>query len=243
VLGQSVNRGWTANVAGGGGLGPPVLTDGYANGWRVDPATLTSAIHNGTMQVVLDWKPQREVDLALVISGVTIVICLFLAFVPRRWRRRRRQRVHALHEARFETDAHPDDAPVLAVPFRGEAPRAPWWVALLGGLVVGTIGTAIAAPAAGLAAGLATVLVLLVPRLRLLLGMAAIAAVVAAGVWAAVHQSQAHVPADGHWPMDFQTAGRWAWAAVVFLGAEGVVDVVLRRRAARRRETDPGEGA
>ena len=76
-----------------------------------------------------------------------------------------------------------------------------------------------------------------------LLGVAAVAAVVVAGVWVAVHQSQAHLPPDGSWPMYFQTASRWAWAGVVFLGAEGVVDVVLRRRAASRRGGDPEEGA
>ena len=66
-----------------------MLIDGFANGWRIDPATLGSAVHDGTITVALQWKPQQRVDLALVISLVAIVACLVLVFLPVRRRRRR----------------------------------------------------------------------------------------------------------------------------------------------------------
>ena len=68
VLGQSVNAGWKATTSGHS-LGTPFLIDGFANGWRVDPAKLAGAIHDGTMTVELQWAPQKEVDIAVVISA------------------------------------------------------------------------------------------------------------------------------------------------------------------------------
>jgi len=41
------------------------------------------------------------------------------------------------------------------------------------------------------------------------------------------------VPDNGAWPTSFGVASTWAWAGVVFLGADGVVDVVLRARQRR----------
>lgn len=85
VLGESQNAGWRAHIAGGASLGTSTLIDAYANGWYVDPP--------GTSFVVeLTWTPQREVDVALVVSAAAIAACLVLAVVPgwrvrRRWRR------------------------------------------------------------------------------------------------------------------------------------------------------------
>jgi hypothetical protein len=109
------------------------------------------------------------------------------------------------------------------------------WVALLAGVLTGAVAGAIAAPMAGAAVGLATGLVLLVPRLRVVLGLVAVACVVAAGGYTVLHQSYHHIPADGAWPLSFGKASEWAWGAVVFLGADAVVDVILRRRPRRGR--------
>jgi hypothetical protein len=58
-----------------------------------------------------------------------------------------------------------------------------------------------------------------------------------------VHQSQLQVPDNGAWPQSFGTASQWAWAGVVFLGADGVVDVALRSRRRRGPDRDvPGDG-
>ncbi len=88
VLGQSINAGWKASVDGGGSLGAPVLIDGFANGWRLDLDSLGPAIHDGTLSVSLSWQPQKRVDVALLVSLAAIIVCLVLAFVPVRLRRR-----------------------------------------------------------------------------------------------------------------------------------------------------------
>jgi arabinofuranan 3-O-arabinosyltransferase len=235
VLGESINSGWKASVVGGTGLGAPILLDGYANGWRIDPASLGRAMHDGTVHVVLTWQPQREVDVALVVSALTVLACLLIVLVPMARRRRSKRRVHTVRSA--EPMPADDRGPVLAVPFSAESPRAPVWLALLGAVVAGALGAVVAGKAAGAAVGAATLLVLLVPRLRIVLGLAAVAGIVLAGVYTAVHQAQFHLLANGGWPTKFQMASRWAWGGVVFLGAEGIVDIVLRRRAAKSEGT------
>ena len=71
VLGQSNNSGWTASVDGHD-LGKPQLVDGYANGWLIDPGA-------GNVAVALRWTPQRNVWIALAVSLVGVLLCLFLA--------------------------------------------------------------------------------------------------------------------------------------------------------------------
>ena len=71
VLGETQNRGWEASVDGGPSLGGSTLIDGFANGWKVDPAALGAAGRSGTFDVTLDWAPQNRVWAALVISGAS----------------------------------------------------------------------------------------------------------------------------------------------------------------------------
>ncbi len=251
VLGQSINRGWKATVTGAGDLGTPVLIDGFANGWRIDPSTLGPAVHDGKISVVFTWQPQRSVDVALIVSVVAIVACVVLALWPVSRRRRRKGTTAGRHRRRAGTlpsdrsgpitapvpfpsgDGDGPDRPTLALPFRDDGPPATVLVALVGGVVTGAVAGAIASAAAGLAVGVATALVLLVPRLRIVLGVVAIAGIVAAGAYVALHQHADQVPPGGDWTMSFGTASGLAWAGVVFLGADAVVDVVLRACRAR----------
>jgi hypothetical protein len=89
------------------------------------------------------------------------------------------------------------------------------------------------------AAGAATGLACLVPRLRAVLGLVAVAGVVAAGVYTAAHQAAVHAPVNGSWPLYFGTASKLAWVGVVFLGADAVVGIILGRRRPGRRRRDP----
>ncbi len=132
-----------------------------------------------------------------------------------------------------------DERPRLQLPFASEGPPVPILVAAVTALVAGAVAAAVASPLAGLAVAVATAVVLVVPRLRFVLALAAVACVAAAGIYVAVHQSQVVAPDNGAWPQSFQVASQWAWAGVVFLGADGVVDVALR---ARRRRQDRHRG-
>ena len=256
ILGESINKGWKATVVGGPSLGRPVLIDAFANGWRIDPATLAAYVHGGQLQVAVVWTPQKTVDWALVVSAVSIVGCIVLAVWPvRRRRRRHRHGRRGDDGSTAETStAAPDGVtdsisrdelvldrrPTIRVPFGSEGPRAGLVATAVTAVLAGLVAAAVAQPRAGLAVGLATVVVLLVPRLRVVLGLLAMGCIVAAATYVIVHQSQLQVPDNGAWPQSFGVASEWAWAGVVFLGADGAVDVVLRARR-RRMALQSGE--
>jgi hypothetical protein len=226
-----------------------VLVDTFANGWRIDPTSVARHVHDGRLEVTIEWTPQRTVDWALVVSAVAIVGCLFLALWPVGRRRRRHHDPVATATADDVTSPDGgtaaavalDERPTLQLPFTSEGPRTSVPVSVLTGVVAGAVAAAVATPRAGLAVAAGTVLVLLVPRLRFLLGIAAVGCVAAAGIYVAVHQRQSLAPDNGAWPQSFGTASQWAWAGVVFLGADGAVDVALRAR--RRRLDRRGAGA
>ncbi len=243
VLGESLDKGWTATVVGGRSLGPPTLVDGFANGWRIDPADLGGALQDGRLDVVLTWTPQARVDAALLVSLAGILFCLVLALVPARRRRHARASADG-GAARASTLAGTPvevglATPQLVVPFGRVGPRARVWMAVAAGLVVAGVGAAIATPTVGLAAGAGTILVLVVPRLRVLLGLAAVGGVAAAGIYTAAHQASVHAPTNGSWPLYFGTASTLAWAGVVFLGADGLAGVLLDRRRQDRELAGP----
>jgi hypothetical protein len=266
VLGESINRGWKATVTGAGDLGTPVLIDGFANGWRIDPSSLGHAVHDGKISVVFTWKPQRSVDVALIVSLVAIVACVVLALWPVGRRRRRRSRAVGRHSRKAGTvpsdppgsvtapvtsfgsgGTDGPERPTLALPFRSKGPPATRLVAVVCGIVTGAVAGSIASAVTGLAVGVAVVLVLLVPRLRIVLGVVAIAGIAAAGAYVAIHQHADQVPPGGDWTMSFGTASGLAWAGVVFLGADAVVDVVGRRagraKTAGQDGSDGSDGA
>jgi arabinofuranan 3-O-arabinosyltransferase len=253
ILGESINKGWTATVRGGPSLGKPVLIDSFADGWQIDPTALSRFVHHGMLSVDVAWVPQKTANAAVLVSEVGILLCLVLAVWPV-GRRRRRRHAHgsgagsdpvedrsdsprvaegAVVAAAEDGDLVLDRRPSLKLPFGSEGPRASVLVSVVTASLTGMVAGAIASPTAGIGVAAATLVVLLVPRLRFLLGVAAVACVVAAAVYVAVHQNQVQVPDNGAWPQSFGVASRWAWTGVVFLGAEGSVDVALRARRRR----------
>jgi hypothetical protein len=242
VLGQSINAGWKA-TAGGRDLGQPFLVDAFANGWQVDPATLSSAIHNGVLTVDLRWAPQSRVNIAVVISALTILVCLVLGFVPLRRRRRRHRHARgSVADDRTEptsatsVDAVParDDLPELVHAFRSDEERTRWGPALAIAVVIGVVAGLIAPPLTGAVVGLATLVVLRVPRLRLALGLAAAGCVAAAGIYVIVRQILDQEAANGGWPGLFGVASALTWAGAMFLFADVAIELIGRWRSRRR---------
>jgi arabinofuranan 3-O-arabinosyltransferase len=78
VLGQSINDGWHL-TANGKDLGPPMLVNGYANGWRIDP----KVVGTGPVSYRLEWTPQRLVWISIVISVLGLLACIALVLIPR----------------------------------------------------------------------------------------------------------------------------------------------------------------
>lgn len=155
VLAQGNSEGWRATIDGGS-IGDRQLVDGYANGWLVTPDG------PGTFAIKLRWEPQRLLWAGFAASGLTLVVaCLIL------WRTR----------GRGPSQVEPSLAATPLLLW-----RTPWTVAPgipsvgvsaaivgLGALAAATPTVAVAALAITLAAGL-------LPRGRLLLVVAAPAA-------------------------------------------------------------------
>ncbi len=76
VLAESQNAGWQLSVRGGRSVAQ-AMVDGYANGWLVVPDG------SGPVHVDLSWTPQRLVWIGFAITGVTILLALFV-FARRR---------------------------------------------------------------------------------------------------------------------------------------------------------------
>jgi hypothetical protein len=240
VLGESINPGWVATVDGSGrNLGKPTLIDGFANGWLVRP---TGA---GPMSVTLRWAPQSGENLMLVASAIAVLVCVALAFSPLRRRRRAGPRGSALADADASADAGAAtvmassdaasadrDVPALSSPFGAARAVPPWMAAVLAavcGLGAGVIvpQSSFFATFLGVAAGVT--LALSVPRARGLLALAVVGFAGGAVVYIIVEQATQHFPSGG-WPTHFEEANVLVWTAIVFLGADAVVEVVRRSR-------------
>jgi len=237
VLGESINPGWKATVEGGRQLAAPTLVDGYANGWLVDPP------NHQSFSVTFVWTPQAGVDLALVISVATVLLCLGLALWPRR---RRSAAMSAPGGAQVSAEA---PQPVTTGLSRGETPvpslsnpfaasaELPSWLAIVAAaagtaLVTAAIvppATLLPAPLVGLGAGAGVLIALVVPQLRGLLAMATIGFALGAALYTIVAQANGHFLASS-WPSHFERANVLMWTALAFLAADVVVGAVRARR-------------
>jgi fructose-specific phosphotransferase system IIC component len=72
-------------------------------------------------------------------------------------------------------------------------------------------------------------LALVVPRSRGLLAVVVVGFAAGGVVYTIVHQATEHFPSGG-WPAHFESANVLVWTAIVFLGADAVVEVVRRLR-------------
>jgi hypothetical protein len=266
TLGESTNKGWGATTAadkgagigagnGSKSLGPAMLVDGFANGWIVDPAKLGGAVTGDALDLTLTWAPQRPVNLAVVISAAAALLCLFLALVPSRWRRRvldlrrrilrlvrhrRRASTTALTTASATTPApvqehrvmawEGDDPPVLGSPFSANRRRPRWWAYVVAPVVTGAI-------AAGLLTrpkigepqiGLVVAgVVLLILLVRHLRWLISLPAIglVAAVADYTIKHQSLFHFPAGGWPINFEPASELAWGAVVLLAADAIIDI------------------
>lgn len=203
VLAQGRSAGWHATVDGIGSLGEPLLVDGFANGWLVDPGDRT------TLSARLDWRPQRLVWGALAVSGVAALLALGLVT-------RRGGGGHAVA-------AEPPTIVWRHVPLGGVL--APTGVVIGSAVVAGLV----TRPLLGLVAG---VLALVVTRTRvgpLVAGSAAAAGIGASGAYVAVQQWRHGPGHDSSWPEVMGRAHELGWVvlAVVVVAA---VDAVVRTR-------------
>ena len=229
VLGQSISNGWQATI-GNQSLGTPVLIDGFANGWRVDPAAVSDSLHGGTMSVSIRFTPQGRVNIALVLSALSILGCLVLVLVTTR--RRWAGRADPLNDGMAVALAEPE----LAIPVESDRGRVATDAALGIAFAIGIIAGLIASPLVGLVVFAASGLVLRFPKTRLLLGLAAAGCLLGLGVYVTIRQSVFHFPVNGGWPAAFNSTKGLAWTAVLFLAADATIEIIMRR--VNRRNAD-----
>jgi hypothetical protein len=247
VLGQSQSRGWKATTSTGVDLGSSTLIDGYANGWYL-PASLT----RGTTTLTLTWTPQRVINVALVLSGVTLVVSLVLIALPtrlfsgrsrRQHRRRRGRRDASLGSAEAGASSGTDTGPVpgrdggpshpaLTSLSRSGGSPPPWsrsvGIALLGGLVAGLI----VAPLTGVLIAAVVLLGLRVDRSRLVTVLGTVGLLAATAGYVTLHQHRNGFVSDINWPFHEGLANSLVWIALCLLGADGLVQWVRQRYGA-----------
>lgn len=200
VLGESNNAGWEASVDGSN-IGGSTLVDGYANGWRVQPPS-------GTFSMTLTWTPQRNVWIAIGVSVVALLACLWLA----------------LRRRKAPDDDDDEIAPVLANPLVavGERPRV---LTVVGGaLAVGIVGALVSRWWVGLVAAALVALVAVVPRARFLVSLGAPVALASAALYVIVQQYRHDYVADLDWPGRFTAVNNLVWLAVILLLADAVIE-------------------
>jgi arabinofuranan 3-O-arabinosyltransferase len=212
VQGQSFNPGWVASIDGDS-LGEPQLVDGFANGWRVDPA-------DESFTVDLTFTPQRRVDLALWVSVAAAAVCLLLLV------RKPRQVVHAP-----AAEAEPYSS-VLAFRYDGALPsRSTAWLTGLGVFVLGWV---LAGPIVGLAVGVAAGIGARHETFRRYLLLASPIALGLCALYVLYMQARWNPVPSFDWPIEMRRPHPIGWVAVLALVADAVVDRVWQSRRSDR---------
>jgi arabinofuranan 3-O-arabinosyltransferase len=253
-FGQSWSPGWTAEVAGRD-LGPSVVIDGYANGWVLDPEVLGP----GPYTVSVTWAPQRTIWIAIAVSALAILLCLGIILASLR---------RSSSAGRTSRDADPveEDAEASlrtghrALPLDPDLSPPPWALPQRPGVVEQ------ASPRAALVAAVA-LFVVIVPNVPLTARELVIAPVVAALSWFAFRSPRGRGvlglagTASYALAVLYTMAAEWrrgetadfiqlvapvnglGLAAAFLLFAEGVRDVIVRRRRSEDRAPSSQETA
>jgi arabinofuranan 3-O-arabinosyltransferase len=229
VLGQSLNDGWHATV-NGEDLGAPTLIDGYANGWRLEPAA-DDLESNSSLRVVIEWRPQRVVDASLWVSLVAVTAAMAIVVLSSvRLRRHRR-----IAGARPATDAPlaRDAIAVLPEPeFIGLA-REPMTTGRVAAAVVVVLVGGLAGLLVAPVVGFVVAAVLVGARLRPLLRSVAVAlppiVVFGVGVFMAASQLVRDLPPRFDWPSQFEVLRIPTWIALFVFVGEAVLSMVADR--------------
>jgi arabinofuranan 3-O-arabinosyltransferase len=238
VLGESINKGWSASVTGGPSLGAPVLVDGFANGWLVDSHTLAGLPgHGGSFDVTMRFTPQRSVNLALLASLLSALVCL--AIVGASMIRSRRRRANGPDDVAMDRAVVLDETPLLSSPTTAMPVHRRWVVIAASVVLSGILGLAAGGPAAGAVVAVAVLAALTLSRGRSALALGS-AFVLLLGVAEVVrHQVvNKYLPGAG-WPSHFSVASTIVLVAIVLLGADATLEIVRRHKAGSSSGPEP----
>jgi arabinofuranan 3-O-arabinosyltransferase len=222
VLGESQNAGWRAEVSGVGSLGGSKLVDGFANGWRIDPAG------RQTLTVDLEWMPQRRVRLAIFLSILGALLCCAIAALG--FRRAPRRSVAFEGAGAGGADA----TPTFSWPWQPAGEPVGVRALVLTTVAGAALGALVVGAWAGVLVGASLLVAFRVPRVRAVLALAPPILVGAIGLYIAYRQYREALPPVFEWPILSSRASTPAWAAVVLFGADALYELVRRARSAGR---------
>ena len=208
ILGQSHSSGWRLTGPTGTVADAPLLVDGYANGWLVDPGEAT-----GPLRLGLTWTPQRWVWAALAISLLGALGALVLAV-----------------RGRPDRGCAPD--PVRAAGLRRRAfTGAGGWrsAAMATGIVGFCLANLPSWPVAALVMGIGYTLVERCRLPRSAPTVAALLAMASAVVMIAVDQIRFRYPRDFVWPLFFEQYHVLGVVAILCLAVAAVSEMSEQR--------------
>jgi hypothetical protein len=183
--------------------------------------------------VTLTWTPQRAIWLALGISGVTLVFCLLIGFLPSGWRSGIRRRLPGWLR-RVAGTSRPADPPPNEDGSGARGGSLPvWWKAVLIGLVTGAAAAGVTSPGAGALVAVMVALGIRLPWARWAVTLGAVAAIVTGCLDVIVGQSTHHYLPGANWAAAFIHAGNLIWFGVVLLVADAVIVAARSRQALR----------
>jgi arabinofuranan 3-O-arabinosyltransferase len=214
VLGQSWSPGFAATVEGGRSLGEPTLINGYANGWRIDPA-----VDGSDVVVDIAWTPQRVVWAGLAVSALGVLICLALIVVPLVRRRRPAGADGPISSV----------APVLASPWEQDGPVLSWRTTAVVTAAASVVGVVVGSVPIGVVLGVATLAACRLARGQLVVRLLSAGMFAAAAAFIIARQFHARFVVDFNWVRRFEVTHAWALLAVFAMLVAVVVDALRRR--------------
>jgi hypothetical protein len=189
----------------------PHVVNGFANGWLVDPGDAS------TLDVSLDWAPQRSVWGGLLLSTVAGLLCLALVLVGRRRPVLRPWLGQGLQQ------------PQLVPPHEGVGSRPPARTIVVIALAAGLAGAVLVRWWVGPLVALAAVVALLWRWGRVALSGAAVGLMALTGAYVVAKQRKFGFAPDFGWAAFFDAAHLWASIALVLLAVDVVVSWARRR--------------
>ena len=235
VLGQSINRGWSATAGGSKGLGTSTLVDGFANGWYVNASTLAKVAPSGSFDVTLRFTPQSTVNVALILSGTAVLASI--GIVATTWMRRRRR---TKAESARTIVSGPSTWPLITWLWQTDdwtAPSRPTHV-VIGTALAGVSAWALGGSFAGVVTAVGVLMAMTLRRGRSILRGMMIALMAAGAAEVVIHQERYRYPPGG-WPTHFDRASTLLWGAVLLLAADAALEAARRIRTGRDRVEDP----
>lgn len=209
VLGQSLNEGWHATI-NGEDLGTPVLVDGYANGWYIEPKGETN------FNIDLVWKPQGTVNAALWISLLASLLCVGI-ITTSIIRRRKSSGLNKYSASLDSPSLREIHTRKISIPKRSR-------VLLTIGMTVGA--GAVIAPWVGIVVGIASWFASNAKRSRSIIRFAPPVLLICVALGIPIIQRVKRFPPFFDWVTHFQWASWAVWLAISALVLDVLISII-----------------